>query len=51
MIVAIFVFAPIGLPAWYWLVLTRIIGGPAGSPASLFELIKFRRAATAAGAG
>ena len=28
MIVAIFVFAPIGLPAWYWLVLTRIVGVP-----------------------
>ena len=28
MIVAIFVFAPIGLPAWYWLVLTRILGVP-----------------------
>src|SRR5580704_3159642 len=26
MIVAIFVFAPIGLPAWYWLVLTRVLG-------------------------
>jgi len=28
MIVAIFVFAPIGLPAWYLLVATRIIGVP-----------------------
>src|SRR5204863_8219028 len=28
MIVAIFVFAPIGLPAWYLLVLTRILGVP-----------------------
>ncbi|HTR73297.1 MAG TPA: DUF1385 domain-containing protein, partial [Solirubrobacteraceae bacterium] len=28
MIVAIFVFAPIGLPAWYWLVITRILGVP-----------------------
>jgi uncharacterized protein YqhQ len=28
MIVAIFVFAPIGLPAWYWLVATRILGVP-----------------------
>jgi len=36
MIVAIFVFAPIGLPAWYWLVATRILGVPviAGSPSS-----------------
>jgi len=28
MIVAIFVFAPIGLPAWYLLVTTRIVGVP-----------------------
>ncbi len=28
MIIAIFVFAPIGLPAWYWLVATRILGIP-----------------------
>ncbi|MGI8800649.1 MAG: DUF1385 domain-containing protein [Solirubrobacteraceae bacterium] len=28
MIVAIFVFAPIGLPPWYWLVATRILGVP-----------------------
>jgi uncharacterized protein YqhQ len=40
MIVAIFVFAPIGLPAWYWLVATRIIGVPLIAGIS-FELIKF----------
>ena len=40
MIVAIFVFAPIGLPAWYWLVLTRIIGVPLIAGIS-FEIIKF----------
>jgi uncharacterized protein YqhQ len=40
MIVAIFVFAPIGLPAWYWLVLTRIVGVPLIAGIS-FELIKF----------
>jgi uncharacterized protein YqhQ len=40
MIVAIFVFAPIGLPAWYWLVLTRILGVPIIAGIS-FELIKF----------
>jgi uncharacterized protein YqhQ len=40
MIVAIFVFAPIGLPAWYWLVLTRILGVPLIAGIS-FELIKF----------
>src|ERR1700690_4211788 len=28
MIVAIFVFAPIGLPAWYWLLATRVLGVP-----------------------
>jgi len=40
MIVAIFVFAPIGLPAWYWLVLTRILGVPVIAGIS-FEVIKF----------
>jgi len=40
MIVAIFVFAPIGLPAWYWLVATRIVGVPLIAGIS-FELIKF----------
>jgi uncharacterized protein YqhQ len=40
MIVAIFVFAPIGLPAWYWLVATRILGVPLIAGIS-FELIKY----------
>jgi uncharacterized protein YqhQ len=40
MIVAIFVFAPIGLPAWYWLVATRILGVPVIAGIS-FEIIKF----------
>ena len=40
MIVAIFVFAPIGLPAWYWLVATRILGVPLIAGIS-FELIKW----------
>ena len=40
MVVAIFVFAPIGLPAWYWLVLTRILGVPLIAGIS-FEIIKF----------
>ncbi len=40
MIVAIFVFAPIGLPAWYWLMITRIVGVPLIAGIS-FELIKF----------
>jgi uncharacterized protein YqhQ len=40
MIVAIFLFAPIGLPAWYWLVATRILGIPVIAGVS-FELIKF----------
>jgi uncharacterized protein YqhQ len=39
MIVAIFVFAPIGLPAWYILLSTRIIGVPLVAGLS-FELIK-----------
>src|SRR5437763_2023037 len=40
MIVAIFVFAPIGLPAWYWLLATRILGVPLIAGLS-FEVIKF----------
>ena len=40
MIVAIFVFAPIGLPAWYWLMATRLLGVPVIAGIS-FELIKF----------
>jgi uncharacterized protein YqhQ len=40
MIVAIFLFAPIGLPAWYWLLTTRLLGVPVIAGVS-FELIKF----------
>jgi len=40
MIVAIFVFAPLGLPAWYWLVLSRILGVPLIAGIS-FEVIKW----------
>ena len=40
MIVAIFVFAPLGLPAWYILLATRILGVPLVAGLS-FELIKF----------
>jgi uncharacterized protein YqhQ len=40
MIVAIFVFAPLGLPAWYLLVATRILGVPLIAGIS-FELIKW----------
>ena len=40
MIVAIFVFAPIGLPAWWILVMTRILGVPLIAGLS-FEIIKF----------
>ena len=40
MIVAIFLFAPIGLPAWYFLVLSRILGVPLIAGIS-FEIIKF----------
>ena len=35
MVLAIFVFAPIGLPEWYWLVLSRILGHPADRRALL----------------
>jgi uncharacterized protein YqhQ len=40
MIVAIFVFAPLGLPAWYFLLASRIIGVPLIAGLS-FEVIKF----------
>ncbi len=40
MIMAIFVFAPIGLPAWWVLVLTRIVGVPVIAGLS-FEVIKW----------
>ena len=40
MIVAIFVFAPLGLPAWYLLVASRIIGVPLIAGLS-FEVIKW----------
>jgi uncharacterized protein YqhQ len=40
MVISIFVFAPLGLPAWYWLVATRILGIPLIVGIS-FEVIKF----------
>ncbi len=40
MIMAIFVFAPVGLPAWWILVLTRIVGVPVIAGLS-FEVIKW----------
>lgn len=40
MVLAIFVFAPIGLPAWYWLVVTRIVGIPLIAGLS-YEVIKW----------
>jgi uncharacterized protein YqhQ len=40
MIMAIFVFAPIGLPAWWLLVITRIVGIPLIAGLS-FEVIKW----------
>ncbi len=40
MVVAIFVFAPVGLPAWYLLLATRVLGVPVVAGLS-FELIKF----------
>ena len=39
MIVSIFVFAPLGLPAWYWLVATRILGVPVIAGIS-YEIIR-----------
>jgi uncharacterized protein YqhQ len=39
MVIAIFIFAPIGLPAWYWLVATRILGIPLIAGVS-YEVIK-----------
>jgi uncharacterized protein YqhQ len=40
MILAIFVYAPVGLPAWWILVLTRIVGVPVIAGIS-FEVIKW----------
>jgi uncharacterized protein YqhQ len=40
MVVSIFVFGAIGLPAWYWLVTSRILGVPLIAGIS-FEIIKF----------
>ena len=40
MIVAIFVFAPLGMPEWYWLALSRVLGVPLIAGIS-FEVIKF----------
>jgi uncharacterized protein YqhQ len=40
MLVAIFAFAPVGLPAWYLLLGTRIVGVPIIAGVS-FEIIKF----------
>lgn len=40
MVLAIFVFAPIGLPAWYWLVLSRVLGVPVIAGLA-YEVIKW----------
>jgi uncharacterized protein YqhQ len=40
MVVAIFVFAPLGLPAWYWLLASRIVGIPLIAGLS-YEVIKW----------
>jgi uncharacterized protein YqhQ len=40
MVLAIFVFAPVGLPAWYWLVASRILGIPLIAGLS-YEVIKW----------
>ena len=53
MVLAIFVFAPIGLPEWYWLVLSRVLGIPLIAGLS-YEVIKWagrhRRQCLGAGA-
>ena len=40
MVLAIFVFAPLGLPDWYWLVLSRVLGIPLIAGLS-YEVIKW----------
>lgn len=40
MVLAIFVFAPIGLPAWYWLLASRVIGIPLVAGLS-YEVIRW----------
>jgi uncharacterized protein YqhQ len=40
MVLAIFVFAPIGLPEWYWLMASRVLGIPLIAGLS-YELIKW----------
>jgi uncharacterized protein YqhQ len=40
MIVAIFVFAPLGTPEWYWLLLSRVVGIPLVAGLS-FEVLKW----------
>jgi uncharacterized protein YqhQ len=40
MIVAIFVFAPLGTPAWYWLFTSRVVGIPLVAGLS-FEVLKW----------
>ena len=40
MVLAVFVFAPIGLPEWYWLVASRILGIPLIAGLS-YEVIKW----------
>ena len=40
MVLSIFIFAPLGLPAWYWLVVSRIVGIPVVAGLS-YEVIKW----------
>ena len=40
MVLSIFIFAPLGLPAWYWLVISRIVGIPVVAGVS-YEVIKW----------
>jgi uncharacterized protein YqhQ len=40
MVVAVFVFAPLGTPAWYWLLISRVVGIPLVAGLA-FEVIKW----------
>jgi uncharacterized protein YqhQ len=48
MIVAIFVFAPLGTPEWYWLFLSRVVGIPlvAGLAFEIIKLLGRKRSRT-----
>ncbi len=49
-VLAVFVFAPLGLPAWYWLVASRVLGIPLVAGIA-YEIIKWAGQAPRAGVG